>query len=55
MSKLSVAFQIDLQEGRDINLDTFESYLRDLLVKSALPALNCELVPLSMTVKKARK
>ena len=56
MSKLSVSFQIDSDSwGRDINADTFESYLRDLLVKSVLPALSCELVPLSMTVKKARK
>jgi hypothetical protein len=32
-----------------------ETYFRDLLVKAVLPALNLDLVPLSLEVKKARK
>jgi hypothetical protein len=32
-----------------------EIYLKDLLQKAVLPALNLELVPLSLEVKKARK
>lgn len=31
-----------------------EYYLNDLLVSSVLPALNLKLVPLTLTVKKAR-
>jgi len=34
--------------------EDLEYYLNDLLVSSVLPALNVKLVPLTLTVKKAR-
>jgi hypothetical protein len=55
MNKYSVTFQVNLE---NVNLDgaeNLEYHLRDLLTQSVLPALNCELIPLTMTVKKARK
>jgi hypothetical protein len=55
MNKYSVSFQVDLDNINKDDSEILEYYLRDLLVKSVLPALNCELIPLTMTVKKARK
>jgi hypothetical protein len=34
--------------------EDLEYYLQDLLTKSVLPALNLSLVPLTLTVKRAR-
>ena len=37
------------------SIETIEFHLQDLLESSILPALNLELIPLTLTVKKARK
>ena len=55
MKKYTVTFQVNLDNVNKNDSEMLEYYLQDLLVKSVLPALNCELVPLTMTVKAARK
>jgi len=51
MKKYTVTFQINADETEALNLEYF---MKDLLESSVLPALSAELVPLTMTVKKAR-
>lgn len=48
VKKLTIRFQVTTPEH--IN---FEYFLKDLLNVSVLPALNAELVPLSLEVKNA--
>lgn len=55
MKKYTVTFQVEKWDDVLALPATLEYELKDLLVKAVLPALNCELVPLTMTVKKARK
>jgi hypothetical protein len=55
MKKYTVTFQVNLDNINKDDSATLEYYLQDLLVKSVLPALNCELVPLTLAVKAARK
>ena len=56
---MSKTFTIRLQvrEADFINTtaEDVEFYFKDLLQKAVLPALNLDLVPLSLEVKKARK
>jgi hypothetical protein len=58
-SIMSKTFTIRLQvrEADFINTtaEDVEFYFKDLLQKAVLPALNLDLVPLSLEVKKARK
>jgi hypothetical protein len=54
MKKYTVTFQVIRYDGV-INAESVENELTDLLVTAVLPALNSELVPLTMTVKAARK
>ena len=54
MKKYTVTFQVNLDNINKDDSESLEYYLKDLLVKSVLPSLNCELVPLTMTVRKAR-
>ena len=54
MKKYTVTFQVIRYDG-EINAASVENELKDLLVTAVLPALNSELMPLSMTVKAARK
>ena len=49
--KLTIRFQVETTET---DPNSFEIYLKDLLQKTVLPALNAELQPLSLEVKKAR-
>ena len=54
--KYSVTFRIkDISTNIADDSVDLEMYLRDLLVKSVLPTLGMELVPLTLEVKKARK
>jgi hypothetical protein len=55
MKKYTVTFQVNLDNINKDDSEILEYYLKDLLVTSVLPALNSELVPLTMTVKAARK
>ena len=50
--KMTIRFQIETTET---DLNSFEVYLKDLLQTAVLPALNAEMTPLSLEVKKARK
>lgn len=55
MKKYSVTFRVETPiEGKHFQ-SALEIYLKDLLTKSVLPALNLELIPLTLEVKKARK
>ena len=51
MKKISVKFQVLVNENEAVN---FEYFLGDLLNTSVLPALSAELVPLTLETKKAR-
>ncbi len=52
MKKLSVSFKVEVEDGEP--LLNYEYFLQDLLKSSVLPALSSHLVPLTLTVKKAR-
>ena len=54
MKKYTVTFQVLRYDG-EINAASVENELKDLLITAVLPAINSELVPLSFTVKAARK
>ena len=54
MKKYTVTFKVTASEFNSDNLADYEFYLKDLLNKAVLPALNLELVPLTFEVKKAR-
>jgi hypothetical protein len=54
MKKATVKFQVEINDFNEYTADSLEAALRDLLKKAVLPALNVELVPLSLDVKKAR-
>ena len=51
MKKYTVTFQI---ESEDVITNGQAIGIEDLLVTAVLPALNLELVPLTLEVKKAR-
>lgn len=51
MKKLNVSFAVEVEENEVLN---YEYFLEDLLKSSVLPALSSNLVPLSLTVKKAK-
>jgi hypothetical protein len=53
--KFTVSFQVTESNFIHTTAEDLEYYLKDLLTKSVLPALNLDLVHLSFTVKKARK
>jgi hypothetical protein len=53
--KYSISFQVSESDFIHTTAEDLEYYLKDLLTKSVLPALNIDLVPLSFEVKKARK
>jgi hypothetical protein len=55
VKKYTVTFQVTASEYNSDSLEDYEYYLKDLLNKAVFPALNLELVPLTFTVKKARK
>ena len=55
MKKYTVTFQVTASEYNSDSLEDYEYYLKDLINKAVFPALNLELVPLTFTVKKARK
>ena len=53
--KLTIRFQVSIAEFQPNHVAVnFEYYLKDLLETSILPALDAELIPLSLEVKKAR-
>jgi hypothetical protein len=52
--KLKVTFEIETYYSPEHDIDTFEYYLKDLLNKSVLPALNVEMIPLTLNVTKKR-
>jgi hypothetical protein len=55
MQNYTISFKVsDLTNIKDDAYD-LEIYFKDLLVKTVLPALGMELVPLTLEVKKARK
>ena len=55
MKKYSITFRVQTPLiGKNLE-EALEIYLKDLLEVSVLPALNLELIPLTLTVKKARK
>jgi hypothetical protein len=53
MKKYTVTFQVTKYE--ECTPELLESEIKDLLINAVLPALNSELVPLTFTVKAARK
>jgi len=57
MNNQTFTIRLQVKEADFINTtaEEVETYFRDLLVKAVLPALNLDLVPLSLEVKKARK
>jgi hypothetical protein len=55
MKKYTVTFQIEKEDHEVVAPVMVEWELKDLLSSSVLPAINAELVPLSLEVKKARK
>jgi hypothetical protein len=58
MKNQTFTIRLQVREGYDTPNTTAEEveiYLKDLLQKAVLPALNLDLVPLSLEVKKARK
>ena len=53
--KLTVRFQVSVSDDQPGNIAVnFEYFLKDLLQTSVLPALDAQLIPLSLEVKKAR-
>jgi hypothetical protein len=52
--KYTVTFKVIASEYNRDSINDYEFYLKDLLNKAVLPALNLELVPLTFEVKKAR-
>jgi len=54
MQKYTVTFQVVKEDHEVTATAMLEWELKDLLVSSVLPAINAQLVPLTMTVKKAR-
>ena len=57
MPKFTVTFQVESADRQDIALAlrVLENELKDSLNVAVLPVLDLELVPLSFTVKKARR
>jgi hypothetical protein len=57
MKNQTFTIRLQVREADFINTtaEEVEIYFKDLLKKAVLPALNLELVPLSLEVKKARK
>jgi hypothetical protein len=57
MSNQTFTIRLQVREADFINTtaEEVEIYFKDLLQKAVLPALNLDLVPLSLEVKKARK
>jgi hypothetical protein len=57
MKNQTFTIRLQVREADFINTtaEEVEIYFGDLLKKAVLPALNLELVPLSLEVKKARK
>jgi hypothetical protein len=57
MKNQTFTIRLQVREADFINTtaEEVEIYFKDLLQKAVLPALNLELVPLSLEVKKARK
>ena len=53
MKKYSVQFKVVSESN--VSIEDVEYYLKDLINKSVLPALNLELVPLTFDVKVSRK
>lgn len=54
MPKYTVKFKVNLDNLNKNDAEILEYHLQDLLVKSVLPALNLDLVPLTLEVRKAR-
>jgi hypothetical protein len=54
--KIKVSFEVKVSDyaGAENDLNSFEYYLKDLLDKSVLPALNVEMIPLTLNVTKKR-
>jgi hypothetical protein len=57
MSNQTFTIRLQVREADFINTtaEEVEIYFKDLLQKAVLPALNLDLVPLSLEVKKARR
>jgi hypothetical protein len=57
MNNQTFTIRLQVREADFINTtaEEVEIYFKDLLKKAVLPALNLDLVPLSLEVKKARK
>lgn len=55
IKKYSVTFRVQTPINGKNTAEALEVYLKDLLTSSVLPALNLELIPLTLEVKKARK
>ena len=55
MKKYSITFRVQTPINGAETAAALEVYLKDLLTSSILPALNLELIPLTLEVKKARK
>jgi hypothetical protein len=57
MKNQTFTIRLQVREADFINTtaEEVETYFKDLLQKAVLPALNLDLVPLSLEVKKARK
>lgn len=53
--KYSISFKVSEANFIHTTPEDLEYYLKDLLTKSVLPALNLDLVHLSFEVKRARK
>ena len=53
--KYTISLQVSEADFIHTTVFDLEFYFKDLLQKAVLPALNLELVPLSLEVKKARK
>jgi hypothetical protein len=54
MPKYTVKFKINTLNVSKDDAENLEYHLHDLLMTSVLPALNCELVPVTFEVRKAR-
>jgi hypothetical protein len=52
MKRLSIKFVVDVEDKQQ--LEAFEYALEDLLKRSVLPALNAEIIPLTLSVTKSR-
>lgn len=55
MTRYTVKLQVEEIGSTYYTKEKLEVYLKDLLISSTFPALEIELVPLSLEVKKARK